>query len=44
MPIFNCVTLATFKDISIIDYRKSSIMIFDNSNMKELAQFEFMKD
>lgn len=34
---FNCVTFASIKDIGIVDFRKSSIMVFDNLNMRELA-------
>jgi hypothetical protein len=41
---FNCVTFANVKDIGIVDYKKSSIMIFDNINMKQLAEFTFIQD
>ena len=41
---FNCVTFAIFEDISILDYKNSSILVIDNQTMTELAQFDFIAD
>ena len=44
MMNFNCVTFATFEDISILDFKHSSILVIDNQTMTELAQFDFIED
>ena len=44
MMHFNCVTLANFEEISLLDSRNSSILVIDNQTMTELAQFEFIND
>jgi hypothetical protein len=41
---YNCVTLANFEEISLLDSRNSSILVIDNQTMTELAQFEFIND
>ena len=41
---FNCVTFANIKDIGIVDYKKSSIMVFDNISMAELTTFSHIQD
>ena len=41
---FNCVTFANIKDIGIVDYKKSSILVFDNISMAELITFSHIQD
>ncbi len=44
MKNFNCVTFANFEEISLLDFKASSILVIDNQTMTELAKFEFIKD
>lgn len=41
---FNCITFAHFEEISILDFKNSSILVIDNQTMTELAQFDFIEE